>query len=340
MPVVGQSVRRVDALGKVTGKTLYPGDINLPNQAHMKILFAGRPHAIVRRMDTAAAEALPGVLAVFTAKDVPVNEYGLILPDQPVLCGPGLVQAVCRPGALCGRPGGAGRGGDRGHRGRGPAADPGGLRGLARGHRPGARPWPRARRCSTRTRAATSSAATASAKAMSSKGFAERRSWSSRSTARRRRSTPTCSRRPASPTSMREGRVTVEVAGQWTHEDQEQIAHALGLPLDQVRVIYPAIGGAFGGREDMSVQIVLALAAWRLHQRGIDRPVKIIWSREESIHRPPQAPPVSSSGLSGGRRSEGKILAAQVEVIADGGRLCLHLHQGAGQRHPDVHRAI
>ena len=61
-----------------------------------------------------------------------------------------------------------------------------------------------------------------------------------------------------------EGRVTVMVGGQWTHEDQEQIAHALGLPLEQVRVIYPAIGGAFGGREDMSVQIVLALAAWRL----------------------------------------------------------------------------
>jgi len=68
-----------------------------------------------------------------------------------------------------------------------------------------------------------------------------------------------------------EGRVTVQVAGQWTHEDQEQIAHALQLPLDQIRVIYPAIGGAFGGREDMSVQIVLALAAWRLAQQGVRR---------------------------------------------------------------------
>ena len=47
-----------------------------------------------------------------------------------------------------------------------------------------------------------------------------------------------------------EGRITVECAGQWTHADQEQIAHALGLPNEQVRVIYPAIGGAFGGRED------------------------------------------------------------------------------------------
>ena len=89
MSVVGQSIRRIDALGKVTGTTLYPGDINLPEQAYMKILFAGRPHARIRRLDTSQAEALAGVLAVFTAKDVPANEYGLIMPDQPVLCGPG-----------------------------------------------------------------------------------------------------------------------------------------------------------------------------------------------------------------------------------------------------------
>jgi CO/xanthine dehydrogenase Mo-binding subunit len=115
-----------------------------------------------------------------------------------------------------------------------------------------------------------------------------------------------------------EGRVTVEVAGQWTHEDQEQIAHALDLPREQVRVRYPAIGGAFGGREDMSVQIVLALAAWRLHQRGIDRPVKIIWSREESIigHHKRHRYVIRSKW---GATREGKLLAAEVEVIQDGG---------------------
>ena len=89
MSVVGQSVQRVDAVGKVIGQTQYPGDINFPNQAYMKILFANRPHAVVRRIDTSRAEAIEGVIAVFTAKDVPVNEYGLIIHDQPVLCGPG-----------------------------------------------------------------------------------------------------------------------------------------------------------------------------------------------------------------------------------------------------------
>ena len=115
-----------------------------------------------------------------------------------------------------------------------------------------------------------------------------------------------------------EGRVTVQVAGQWTHEDQGQIAHALNIPLEQVRVIYPAIGGAFGGREDMSVQVVLALAAWRLHQRGINRPVKIIWSREESIIGHHKRHPYILRTRWGASK-EGKILAAEVEVIADGG---------------------
>ncbi len=89
MPTIGRSVTRLDAQAKVTGEALYPGDINLPDQAYMKILFAKRPHAIVKQIDTSKAEALPGVIAVFTAKDVPMNEYGLIMPDQPVLCGPG-----------------------------------------------------------------------------------------------------------------------------------------------------------------------------------------------------------------------------------------------------------
>jgi CO/xanthine dehydrogenase Mo-binding subunit len=115
-----------------------------------------------------------------------------------------------------------------------------------------------------------------------------------------------------------EGRITVEVAGQWTHEDQEQIAHALDLPEEKIRVIYPAIGGAFGGREDMSVQIVLALAAWRLAQRGIHRPVKIIWSREESIIGHHKRHPYIIRTRWGATKA-GKVIAAQAEVIADGG---------------------
>ncbi len=114
------------------------------------------------------------------------------------------------------------------------------------------------------------------------------------------------------------GRVTVEIGGQWTHEDREQVAHALGLPEEQVRIIYPAIGGAFGGREDMSLQIVLGLAALRLHERGINRPVRIIWTREESIigHHKRHPAMVRTKW---GATKEGKITAVSAEVFMNSG---------------------
>ena len=89
---IGKPIKRVDALDKVTGRALYPGDINMPNQVYAKVLFAKTPHARVVSVNVDPALSLPGVLAVFTAKDVPVNGYGLNNMDQPVLCGPGSVK--------------------------------------------------------------------------------------------------------------------------------------------------------------------------------------------------------------------------------------------------------
>src|SRR5687768_4047899 len=86
---IGRSVIRTDAVSKVTGAALYPSDIDFDDQLWMKILFSERTHARVLSIDTSAALAYPGTVAVFTAADVPRNEYGLIINDQPVLCGPG-----------------------------------------------------------------------------------------------------------------------------------------------------------------------------------------------------------------------------------------------------------
>jgi CO/xanthine dehydrogenase Mo-binding subunit len=110
-----------------------------------------------------------------------------------------------------------------------------------------------------------------------------------------------------------QNRVTVVVAGQWVHEDLWQITHALNLPEDQVRVIYPAIGGAFGGREDMSVQIVLALAVMCLR-----RPIKIAWSREESILYHHKRHPFLIRARWGAKK-DGRIVAIEAKVYGDAG---------------------
>jgi CO/xanthine dehydrogenase Mo-binding subunit len=329
---IGQSISRVDARAKVTGEAKYPGDLAMEGMLHAKILFAGRPHARVLQIDTSEAEAAPGVVAVFTAADVPVNEYGLQTPDQPVLCGPGssnpggdvirfvgdqvaLVVAETQAAAIRARdlvrveykdlpilsdPF--------------EALEPGAVQ--LHPHRQPSDIHPEL--CTEgnlishhQIHKGDMEAGWAAADAI-----VESEYW-----------TPAQEHVYLQPEAGLsyvddEGRVTVEVAGQWTWEDQQQIAHALDLPPERVRVIYPAIGGAFGGREDMSVQIVLALAAWKLQRAApLPPPVKIVWSREESILGHCKRHPVWFHCKWGATRA-GKLVAAEVKVVADGGAYC------------------
>ena len=88
LAVAGQSVPRTDALLKVTGKLKYGADYGQEGFLHGKILRSPLPHALIRSIRTEKAKALPGVVAVLTAKDVPGrNGFGAIIPDQPVICG-------------------------------------------------------------------------------------------------------------------------------------------------------------------------------------------------------------------------------------------------------------
>src|SRR5258707_14130716 len=85
--IIGASLPRPDALGKVTGAAHYPADLIRPGMLHLHLALAGRPHARIVALDTSAARAHPGVVAVLTAADVPFNAHGLIDADQPALCG-------------------------------------------------------------------------------------------------------------------------------------------------------------------------------------------------------------------------------------------------------------
>ena len=81
---VGASPLRVDAHAKVTGDAHYPADRIPAGALAARVVFTDQPHARLVRLDTTAAERVPGVIAVFTGRDVPVNEYGLTMFDQPV----------------------------------------------------------------------------------------------------------------------------------------------------------------------------------------------------------------------------------------------------------------
>ena len=86
--VIGQNLPKIDAWAKVVGETKYADDMVLPRMAHGKLLRSPHPHALIKRIDTARAKALPGVYAVITGHDLPRIKFG-ILPvsqDEEALC--------------------------------------------------------------------------------------------------------------------------------------------------------------------------------------------------------------------------------------------------------------
>ncbi len=110
-----------------------------------------------------------------------------------------------------------------------------------------------------------------------------------------------------------EGGVDIHVATQWLHVDRDQVAPCLDLRPEQVRVHLAGVGGAFGGREDLSMQIHGALLA--LHT---SRPVKMSYDREESftghVHRHP-----ARMWCEHRATREGRITCVRMRILLDGG---------------------
>jgi CO/xanthine dehydrogenase Mo-binding subunit len=274
---------------------------------HLKVVFAHRPHARIRGIDSGAALRHPGVVAVLTAADVPYNAYGLIDADQPVLCGDvvrfegdkvALVVAESKAAAAEGA--------------RLVAVD---FEDLPAVTDPRAAMAPDAPLVHdglcpdgpnvlihVPIRKGDVAAAFAQADVVLEDEFTT--SWQEHAFLQ-----------PEAGIAFLDegGRVVVETAGQWLHEDRRQIAAMLQLPEDQVVIRYAAIGGAFGGREDLSLQHLLALATWKLR-----RPTALVWSREESIIGHHKRHPMTIRCRWAATR-DGKITAVEAEVIADGG---------------------
>ncbi len=347
---LGQSPPRADGPAKVSGLAGYPAD-RIPADALWAFaVFTDQPHARLRRLDLSSAERSPGVVAVLGSADVPCNEYGLTKFDQPVFIGlshTGRSLVHCDVSRW-----------EADHLALIVAESLDAAREAAAAIdvewdllpvvadidtalAPGA-PLVHAYDGagsnlyeSMRTRKGDLAAGFAEAAAVVENVYEvpyQEHAYL----------------QPEAGTSWvdAEGIVNVEIAGQWVHEDREQIAHALGLAEERIRVRYPAIGGAFGGREDTSMQIVLALAAYRLSERGIHRPVAMQWSREESIvghhkrHR-------GRIWARWGAARDGRITAAQAEAWLDAGaynytsnKVMGNLHLGLGGPYELANAAI
>ena len=302
--MIGHSITLPDTIAKVTGTARFAGDFSLLGMLHMKIKFAERPHARISSIDISRALNQPGVVAVFTAEDVPHNRYGLMLADQPVLCdevvrfvGDQIAVIVAETPQQ--------------------AAQAAALIDVDYQDLP---------ILVTPEQALSADAPTLHADFPDNVASTIRLCRGDTRSAFETASiiyeneyrTPMQEHAYMEPEAglayiSEQGEVVVRAAGQNVHDDQRQIAKALDIPIEQVRVIYGPVGGAFGGREDISVQIVLALAAWKLK-----RPVRINWNRSESIcgHGKRHATKIKHRW---GADENGRIIAADVEILIDAG---------------------
>jgi xanthine dehydrogenase D subunit len=298
---VGESVRRVDAIPKVTGEFAYASDLWAQDMLWGATLRSPHPHARIRGIDSRAAAALPGVHAVLTAPDLPGKRtFGLNFADQPVLAD-GLVRYHGEPVAIV-------------------AADTPALAhaaaaavavdweplpavaDMADALAPGAPRLHEFGNVLRHVHIARGEPAAAPADVWV-EGYYE---------------TGMQDQAPLGPEAglaipAADGGVDLFVATQWLHVDQEQIAPCLGLPLDKVRITLAGVGGAFGAREDIHMQIhgcLLALAT--------GRPVKMSYGREESflahVHRHP-----SRIWIRHGADRDGRLVTVDARLLFDGG---------------------
>ncbi|PRX48364.1 xanthine dehydrogenase molybdenum binding subunit apoprotein [Prauserella shujinwangii] len=270
---IGASPRRPDGTAKVRGEFAYSSDLWHEDMLWGATLRSPHPYARITGIDIARALALPGVYAVLTHADVPgVNRYGLEHADQPVLAEdvvryrgePVVVVAADHPET-------ARRALERvevGYEVLDPVTD---AESAVAGQGAELHPGGNVVRHVPIRRGDPDAAAEVVVTGRYEVGMQDQAFLGPES---------------GLAVPAEDGGVDLYVATQWLHVDQRQIVAALDLPEDKVRLTLGGVGGAFGGREDLSIQVHACLLA--LHT---GRPVKMVYNREESfyghVHRHP-----------------------------------------------------
>jgi xanthine dehydrogenase D subunit len=298
--VVGDSAARSDAPPKTQGAFLYASDLARDGMLHGATVRSPHPRARITKIDTTAARAMPGVRAILTAADLPTREkFGLMKLDQPVLAD-GVVRYVGEPVAVV-------------------AADDDEQARLAAkavivtyeplpaitdpvaALQPDA-PWLHDDgNVIEDVRVVHGDPAAQADVVVEGEyeiGMQDQAALG-----------PEAGLAIPDP----DGGVTLHIATQWLHEDLRQITDCLGLPQSMVRLVLGGVGGAFGAREDVTLQIHVCLLAL-----ATKKPVRMVYSREESfyghVHRHP-----ARLWYAHGARRDGTLVFVRATIVLDGG---------------------
>ena len=300
---VGRSIPLREAREKATGRARYGDDLFWPGMLHGQVVRSTQAHALIQSIETAGASACPGVRAVLTARDIPGSTvYGRFVKDQPVLCAERVLfagdpvalviaeteaqaeQAAARVGVA--------------YEPLPVTLDPlESLRETASPLHPGGN-------------------LCAEKKLLS--GDIARAFREADQVLRRIYRTHFVEHAYLEPEAGigyldEEGRITVVAGTQNPYLVRQEVAQILGLQPDQVRIIQPATGGGFGGKQDLAIHALLALAAFKIR-----RPVKIRYSRRESMTTTSKRHPYRMD-LKVGAGKDGSLLAIQAHYLANTG---------------------
>ncbi len=309
MKVISRSVSPQKVRDKVTGAAKFTDDLVFPEMLYARTLRSTFPYARILNIDTSKAKALPGVHAVLTHEDVPgENIHGLVRHDWPVLCSDvvrytgdavaivaaetediaaealDLIKVEYEPLPVVADPKFA-------HSPEAPVLHPEHPTGNLLRH--------------IKVRHGDIEQGFAAADAIVEREYR----------------TPTTEHaflEPECAIGVPAGfdghdKLTVYVGSQIPYQDREQIARAMGLREEQVRVIGTLIGGGFGGKEDIVGQIHVALLC-----NATGRPVKMLYSRQESLIVHPKRH-ATIIRIKTGATKDGKLIAVQAELYGDGG---------------------
>ncbi|OLE78460.1 MAG: xanthine dehydrogenase subunit D [Actinobacteria bacterium 13_1_20CM_2_65_11] len=297
---VGDAVRRPDAGLKTRGDFPYSSDLQVDGMLWGATVRSPHPYARIISIDTSRARSMPGVRAVLTHEDVPGRKvYGLEIPDQPVLA-MDVVRYWGEAVALV-------------------AAD----------HPERARRAAQEVLVQYEVLAPLTNpelALTDDAPRLHPDGNITRQIKIRRGdqdphadvVVRGEYEVGMQDQAPLGPESGLavpdgEGGIDLYIATQWLHVDRDQLANSLGLPPEKVRLTLAGIGGAFGAREDLSMQAHACMLAMRTGE-----PVKMAYSRAESfvghVHRHP-----ARLRYEHGATRDGKLVYVKARILLDGG---------------------
>ncbi|HEX2883877.1 MAG TPA: selenium-dependent xanthine dehydrogenase [Candidatus Limnocylindria bacterium] len=301
---IGAPALRYEGREQVLGERAFVADMLVPGMLHGALRFSDHPRAVVRRIDTSAAEQVPGVIRVVTWRDVPGDRFvGLITPDWPVFVAEGettryvgdVLAAVAADTREAAR-----EAADRievEYDVLPPVTDP--LAAL-KPDAPAIHPGGNLLSSSVVRRGDVDAALAASAHVVSDT-FATQRIEHAFLEPEAALAVP------------KDGVMRVYSQGQGAWEDRRQIASLLALPESCVRVTQVPVGGAFGGKEDLSVQGQAAMLAL-----DTGRPVLLRLTRHESLRLHPKRHPMTME-YTVGADADGHLTAVRARIVGDTG---------------------